>query len=393
MVNFATVSEIYDLNTTQNRLTNLRFHTPQDGTLQNHLGGFFAQYKEFMYVGMSVTMIPAATLPVDPLQVSYPIGEPTIDPRDVLNPILSKRYNGEATALDALGSDSMREVAAGMGVGAINNNGWFPRGRSITETSMLNTENNPPSTFDNKMIGYGAMLMDPSWKKTHIQQPLSFSARPIVYNVASNYPFAQQSMNVTGTNPPPGNQIGLGSVTPDTGTVNSEKGITTTFNQNPILSGGKFVGAAGAGGAITGINYYPDRLITSSKHKMGWMDTITSRTPAAFTTLSGAGVNGPGQTTELAAQRVPFVYMHMVILPPAFKQTFYYRVIVKHRVAFRGFRSLMSIDASRMVEILRGDVTGASPVLPTSLTEIASGISTDADAPVDVMKIGGEVSE
>ena len=45
-------------------------------------------------------MVPAATLPADPLQVSYEAGEPTIDPRDMLNPILHKPYHGEALKTD-----------------------------------------------------------------------------------------------------------------------------------------------------------------------------------------------------------------------------------------------------------------------------------------------------
>lgn len=107
MVN-ASISEMYDLSTTVNQGTVLKIHTPIGNNVKRHLLGFFLQYKKFRYIGAKVTLVPASTLPADPLQLSYEAGEPTIDPRDMVNPILWRHYHGEAMLSDPLPKGTAR---------------------------------------------------------------------------------------------------------------------------------------------------------------------------------------------------------------------------------------------------------------------------------------------
>lgn len=88
--NYASASyqEILDVNTVKGNVTVIGIHTPTGSTPVRRLSGFFTQFRKFKYRGCIVQVVPAATLPADPLQVGFEAGENTIDMRDMLNPIL-----------------------------------------------------------------------------------------------------------------------------------------------------------------------------------------------------------------------------------------------------------------------------------------------------------------
>ena len=69
---------------------------PPGNTPVRRLSGFFSQFRKFRYKGCSVQVVPAATLPADPLQVGFEAGENQIDMRDMLNPILFHGTHGES---------------------------------------------------------------------------------------------------------------------------------------------------------------------------------------------------------------------------------------------------------------------------------------------------------
>ncbi len=101
----ASYSEIYDFGTKSGQCTIMGIHTPSveagvvnRATPYQMLSGFFKQFRKFKYSGCKVTLVPAAQLPADPLQVSFEAGQPTIDPRDLLNPILFHGCHGESLA-------------------------------------------------------------------------------------------------------------------------------------------------------------------------------------------------------------------------------------------------------------------------------------------------------
>nr|WDW25868.1 MAG: capsid protein [Canine associated porprismacovirus] len=59
------------------------------------LGPQFQAYKYYKIGSVSVKLVPASTLPVDPTGLSYEAGDPGVDPRDQLTPGLMRITNGE----------------------------------------------------------------------------------------------------------------------------------------------------------------------------------------------------------------------------------------------------------------------------------------------------------
>ncbi len=56
---------------------------------------FFTAFKYYKLGAVTIRMVPASTLPVDPTGLSYEAGENTVDPRDQFNPGLVRITNGE----------------------------------------------------------------------------------------------------------------------------------------------------------------------------------------------------------------------------------------------------------------------------------------------------------
>ena len=97
----------------------------------------FACYKYYKLGKVSVKVVPASTLPVDPTGLSYEAGETTVDPRDMFNPGLVRITNGED-------------------IGDFTN--W-------------------------NMDTYYSTLLDPRWYKFRLQQGFKRTAVPLAYNV------------------------------------------------------------------------------------------------------------------------------------------------------------------------------------------------------------------
>lgn len=103
----------------------------------------FGAYKYFKLGKISIKLVPASTLPVDPLQLSYNLDDPqSVDPRDQMNPGLVRITNGEDI---------------------------------FTDISSLTEE---------KQIGmYNAMMLDPRWSKFMLQSGFRRSAYPLFWQV------------------------------------------------------------------------------------------------------------------------------------------------------------------------------------------------------------------
>lgn len=56
---------------------------------------FFGAYKYYKLGSVKCSLVPASTLPVDPTGLSYAAGDNLVDPRDQLNPGLTRITNGE----------------------------------------------------------------------------------------------------------------------------------------------------------------------------------------------------------------------------------------------------------------------------------------------------------
>ena len=349
---FARVNEIYDLNTVKGRITLLKFHTPQDGTIQKHLAGHFMQYRRWMYGGMDIAMIPVATLPLDPLGVSLSAGEPNADPRDVINPICHRYYHGEKLNVRF---DFRSDVASG-GVGGTTDTS-VPYGQSVQEGQILETDTAGGT------INYASTLMDTSWRKAHVQKGFRVSTRPLVYPMMSNHQIGESAAiaptekSVWTRSPHPDLAVnGITNIpadvtfptTPSSGAGN----WPTTSPQMPAAAG------LGVGSPIyershlnvdsTGSYKYSTRyqnMFTAGLRPLGWMDTEPFLTHVSSAT-SG---NVAGAVNQSSANiRCPLVYMYTALLPPAFKTNMYFRLIISHKIAFKGYRSTQGLSGLGM---------------------------------------------
>lgn len=109
----------------------------------NRCRHLFGAYKYFKLGKISIKMVPASTLPVDPQGLSYAADDPmTVDPRDQMNPGLVRITNGEDV---------------------------------FTNVSGLNA--------DAQMQLYNTMMLDPRWSKFMLQSGFRRSAYPMYWQV------------------------------------------------------------------------------------------------------------------------------------------------------------------------------------------------------------------
>lgn len=314
---YASYQEIIDLHTESDTVSAIGIHTPTGDTPYKMFPGFFDQFKKYKYVGCSIALVPSARLPADPLQVKYGEGNPgdpyTIDPRDMLNPImfhgchgndmgmilnrLMGQENGISDSLDGLQESA--EISASGGIAGLEG------------------------------LYYKA-LTDNTWRKAHPQRGFKKSGlRPLVYSMAST----RQIM--------PG-QLGGSLVVKDGqiefdvddyGDYESSNGLIDGFN-------------------VTGFRANVDnkmQIITPRLTGLGWMDTRNAMTQAQTYMLGDLpllpdGLEGFYSALENKAE-LPLIYMGLILMPPAYKVEQYYRMIINHRFAFKGFRGIsMSND-------------------------------------------------
>nr|QRV61740.1 capsid protein [Porprismacovirus sp.] len=109
----------------------------------NRCRHLFGAYKYFKLGKITVKMVPASTLPVDPQGLSYAADDPqTVDPRDQMNPGLVRITNGE----DVYTNVSKLSAAAQVQI-------------------------------------YNSMMLDPRWSKFMLQSGFRRSAYPLYWQV------------------------------------------------------------------------------------------------------------------------------------------------------------------------------------------------------------------
>lgn len=306
---FCSYQEIIDLHTESDRVTAIGIHTPNNDTPQKMFGGFFDQFKKYKYLGCSITLVPVARLPVDPLQVSYDAGEPTIDPRDVVNPIMFHGCHGndigailnQLYTIGTLGSNDMIDVFSSDSTDMAQ---WFNGDSLLPDDSFTLLEN----------LYYKA-LVDNTWKKAHPQKGFKKSGlRPLIYKVATNY-------QITGYSP------------------------ASLLTEGPY---GRPQAAEGMEGYLEVPNVPGDvKLFTNRLTGLGWLDTRQvigpKLDPMQPEDPSYEGIQETlsellNQTTIMT--KLPKIFMGVILLPPAYKTEQYFRMIINHSFEFAGFRGL-----------------------------------------------------
>lgn len=312
----ASYQEIIDLHTESDKVSVIGIHTPTSSTPRKMFGGFFDQFKKFKYLGCSISLVPAARLPADPLQVSYEAGDLTIDPRDMLNPIMFHGCHGNDMgvilnrfyALNSVQdgtkkySDSIFQVEAATEPG------------SSTEV--------PDFLFGDQLENlYYKALTDNTWKKAHPQRGFRKSGlRPLVYSMATNMQFNGIL-----------SQSGVGIPDPLLDIEYSEENLRMDIDM-PVTQASR-------------------RFFTPRLTGLGWLDTRNVLTVATkpFGTRSGTGESfdidailnaGSVDQESASAADLPLVYMGMILMPPAYKTEQYFRMIINHHFAFKDFRGI-----------------------------------------------------
>lgn len=359
----SSISEIYDLSTSVGQGTVLKVHTPTGMNVKRHLAGLFLQYKKFRYVGAKVTLVPASTLPADPLQLGYEEGEPTIDPRDMVNPILWRFYHGEAMLTDSI----PREFPTPYG--SLSTPGRDYIGTSLDEQHYDN-EVDSGTGRDNADLIYPMCLMDPSFKKAGVQSGFSTFVKPYVYNMVSNQQILSNQMFDNGAD-----QITFGNNKADLAIGDVDYAYSS---DNPVLAaqnntrvGGEIIKPGGSSSWVPDKTVLPTALnsgvsvFTNRLTRLGFMDTVTrvwtgsksdptpntGRWPSQFdfgeypvenASIDPMAVSAGNFALQTYLPNVPMLY---VMMPPAYKTQFYFRLLIKHYFEFAGFRSCMNVQS------------------------------------------------
>lgn len=240
----------------------------------------FGAYKYFKLGKISVKMVPASTLPVDPQGLSYASDDPqTVDPRDQMNPGLVRITNGE---------DIFTNVS------------------TLSETQQRQM--------------YTNMMLDPRWSKFMLQSGFRRSAYPLYWQVG------QLSQDVY-----PGATINVPSNSVNSNTT----GLTPqrVYLKANVTDGLTSIVKAPATSSID-TNYGSPRGMFQVGHrgKLGYLPTDFYQQFVMGTTASTMPYVG-------GINNVPEVSVITCVLPRAYKTLYYYRVFITEEVYFAGLRS------------------------------------------------------
>lgn len=335
----ATYSEVYDFGTKAGQVTVVGIHTPVGTRPSNMLYGFFTQFRKFRYTGCKVTIVPAAQLPADPLQVSYEAGELVIDPRDMLNPVMFHGCFGD-------------NLNAALNVAYTNTKSYTDVG---FETDSLISVDQPfkpsgPIWQSGAEDAYYAALSDPSWRKYGIQQGMRLPPMtPRVWKAATNMP-----------------------ILPDT---DRDGGVGSMGSYDILLKISDQLKAAGQTGLAAneihdGMFFNPalefNTGFENGTHKLTgspqWMSAGTTRLGWLPTAMPNQ-VDIPAQVQQLQAwvrTGLPKVFMGILLLPPSYKQELYFRMSIQHYFEFKDFSASLPWSRKAYSENLPDPAAGAS---------------------------------
>lgn len=303
----ATYQEIYDLSTRAGTLSIVGIHTPQGLRPYSMLEGFFRQYKKFKYNGITrMVLQPAAQLPADPLQVSLEAGE-TLDPRDLLNPILYHGARGDS-------------INAALNV--IYKRSGFTFSTDSTDTidlSMFTDVDGQVNTnaYVNQM--YYSALSDPSFRKFGVQQVIDLGPFvPLVNRVNASMYFGPQRY-----------AYDRGAVVPDAS--QGKPGVVPGSSAGQVWDG--TIPTTGSETIPTEMTW--QQFFTNGTAELGWMPTrdINAYDPD--------NVNSREEYVVL-----PKLYMGVLIFPPSYNQRLYFRCVITHSFSFSDFGTFQPYELS-----------------------------------------------
>lgn len=305
--NYATASysEVYDMHTEFGKTTLIGIHTPTTNRWQKYMRGFCHQFKKVRYKGASLSFVPVATLPVDPLAVSYEAGEAQIDPRDMVNPIIHCGMRGQSMGkyLDEIFHFNLEHKLNSVDVANV-----------VNEELIADLENM-----------YYTALSSPAFKKSHPQQGFRKSGlHPMVYSLVTdrpkNFAIPDNDLDHSG-NPTLGGDLNSQIV------PNATEGAFAQFGpKSHVLFSQMEYGFNG----VETVRRY-DQFFTNRAQSLGWLDTMQNY--SIYDSIGGS--------TEQYLTGLPKIYMYFVMLPPAYKTELYFRVIIRHFFEFKEYRNMI----------------------------------------------------
>ncbi len=350
----ATYSEVYDFGTKAGQVTVVGIHTPVGTRPSNMLAGFFSQFRKFRYTGCKVTIVPAAQLPADPLQVSYEAGELVIDPRDMLNPVMFHGCYGD-------------NLNSALNVAYTNTKSYTDVG---FETDSLLSVDQPFDTGNVWTQGaedaYYAALSDPSWRKYGIQQGMRLPPMsPRVWKTATNMPILPDT-------DPDGGVGSMGSYDVMLKISNQLKAAGQAGLDPTEIHDGMFFNPALE--FNTGFESGTQKLTGSPQ----WMSAGTTRLGWLPTAMPNQ-VDTSAQLQQLQAWTrtgLPKVFMGILLLPPSYKQELYFRMSIQHYFEFKDFSTSMPVIRTAYAENLPDASTSEMSIETNGTATLAtSGVS------------------
>lgn len=328
--NFAKASykEVYDICTRPDQPTIIAVHTPVSNRPVSLLQGFWTQFKKFKYDGCKIAMVPASTLPADPLQIGFQAGK-SISPKDMLNPILAKGYIGESLGwfLDAALAGTVT--------------GYERRPQSSIEMDYGNSAD-VAARFSK---WYYQNLITKGWRKSSVQSGLSMSGlRPRVWALGVNKPLQTPILTSAGLsgqlNP---RTTGVGLYTPSMSSNEDTAYFEGANSQyNPTVQTGNIVKdePSLSPGADTFVRPVGVNFMTYKSVPLGWQDTVVNVLRPQVQNSSGVNllVDIHNVVNTAVYSTLDKHYCAVIVLPPSENTVFYWRMVVTHYYKFKGFR-------------------------------------------------------
>nr|QBP37056.1 capsid protein [Porcine associated porprismacovirus] len=356
----AKFQEIYDMGTVSGRTTILGIHTPQGVHVQNLLGGFFRQFRKFRYCGCSVTMVPAAQLPADPLQVSFEAGALTVDPRDLLNPILFHGCHGE----------SLNEI--------LNN---YISNADITNTSSV-IESRP--TLAETEAGYYSALSDPSFRKFGIQSGAKVNLNPMVHPLVLTNPLVPSESKTTLKRTVQGQQGATAVLGELTGNIRDMDNNTDQVFYGGIQNPVPLAPLVNHEGLEFAYGVTP-QMFSNGLRPLGWLPTTTfPPAPKVGENKIGTGSGSTYEVTEytIGPTILPKLFMGFFMLPPSYTQEMYFRLIITHYFEFKEFTTCLGYNPNGPKYSYKETIPEPSPgtrAAPASLEVIDGNVELTTD--------------
>lgn len=331
-------TEIIDLQTVAGKTSIIGFHTPIGVNPVRRLRGLYASFRFQRYNGCSVTMVPAANLPIDPLGLTGVVGTTDLmDPRDALNPIITHGCHGEH--LGRILDNIYSEGVTNFGLTGTDTTSSALTSDFAEENSDSANKLEIPNATDDALSRYYQCLTDVKWKKHSIQSPLSWRLRPLVNRVAMTNPLVPYNdYNIDGgvypgkvISPAAGDADVSAVSTGYPGMVTPEGHVIAHAPETPLYNGT----------AVQNDDFgIVPQLFTNGVTRMSWLPTtrLTSSGDTRWVTL-------------------PKQFMGVMILPPSYNVEQFFRLSIRHSYSFMDFTT--SLGSAEIGEGLPGNNTNS----------------------------------